>query len=1051
MLNRIIQWALNNRLFVAAGALLLFVYGVFVVLHLPVDVLPDLNRPTVTVLTEAPGLSPEEVEALVTLPIESLLNGATNVQRVRSFSGIGLSIVFVEFDWGSNIYIDRQLVSEKLQLAAEKIPKGITPVMGPISSIMGEIMLVGLSATETTPMEVRTYADWVIRPRLLAIPGVAQVINIGGGVKQYQVSVNPATLDTYKISLREVMEAAEKANINTTGGFLDKASQEYLIRNIGRLTTTDELESSVITYRKGNPIFLKQVAKVGFGPRVKRGDGSVNGSPAVIMSIQKQPGANTVELTKRIDKALEEIQRSLPPDVKAHKEIFRQANFIEAAIRNVEEALRDGAVIVAFVLFLFLLNFRTTFITLTAIPLSFIITFLFMKVTHMSINTMTLGGLAIAIGELVDDAIVDLENVFRRLKENVLKEKSENPLVVIFHASSEIRNSIVYATLTIMLVFLPFFFLSGVEGRLFQPIGVAYLVSLVASLLVSLTVTPVLCSYLLPNAPFMRKGVLTEEKKDSPFVQWLKKQDLRLLHWTLKHPWKVLTGALTLFLIAISLFPFMGKEFLPPFNEGTATINVLAIPGTSLVESNRLGAMAEKRLLEIPEITSTARRTGRAELDEHAEGVHYTEIEVVFKKSKRSKEKILHDIRDKLSQFPGTVLNIGQPISHRIDHLLSGIRAQIAVKIFGTDLSVLRAKAKEVEEVMRGIKGVVDLQIEKQVLIPQIVIRLKREEIARYGLQVGEVNELLETALNGKVVSEVLEQQRTFDVLVRLDEPWRNNLDAISKVLIDTPTGAKIPLNQVAEVREDFGPNVIARENVQRRIVVQCNTAGRDLGSVIQEMQKKIEKDVHLPEGYFITYGGQFESQQQASRLIFFLSFFTIILVFLLLYSHFKSARVALQVMSNLPVSTIGGVIAVFLTGGTLSIASLVGFVTVFGIASRNGIMMISHYLHLVKEEGENFDEKMIIRGSLERLVPVLMTAGTAALGLIPIALFGYGQTGKEILFPVATVILGGLISSTLLDMAVTPALFYKFGRPAAEKIIAEKEAKKHEKISIRN
>ena len=1040
MINRIIQWSLHNRLFVTAGALLLFIYGVFVVLHLPVDVLPDLNRPTVTVMAEAPGLSPEEVEALVTLPIESLLNGATNVQRVRSFSGVGLSIVFIEFDWGSNIYIDRQLVSEKLQLAAEKIPQGITPVMGPISSIMGEILLVGLSSESTPPIEVRTLAEWVIRPRLLSIPGVAQVISIGGGLKQYQVNIDPAKLKAYGISLKEATEAVGAANVNTTGGFLEKSSQEYLIRNVGRLTSIEELESSVVAFRKGTPVFLKQIASVGFGPQAKRGDGSVNGKPAVIMSIQKQPGANTVELTKRIDKALEEIQRSLPPDVKVHKEIFRQSNFIEAAITNVEEALRDGALIVAVVLFCFFLSFRTTFITLTAIPLSFIITFLFMKLTGMSINTMTLGGLAIALGELVDDAIVGLENVFRRLKENVLKEKPENSLIVVYHASSEIRNSIVYATMVIVLVFLPFFFLSGVEGRLFQPIGVAYIVSLVASLLVSLTVTPVLCSYLLPSAPFMRKEALTEEKKDSPLVRWLKKQDLKLLHWTLKHPWKILTGTLALFLIAVSLFPFMGKEFLPEFNEGSATINLLALPGTSLTESNKLGTVAEKRLLEIPEIASTARRTGRAELDEHAEGVHYSEIDVLFKKSKRPKEAVLHDIRDKLSQIPGTVLNIGQPISHRIDHLLSGIRAQVAVKIFGTDLSQLRARAAEVEQVMRGIKGVVDLQIEKQVLIPQILIRLKREEIARYGLSVGEVSELLETALNGKVVSEVLEQQRTFDVLVRLDEPWRNNLETISKVLIDTPTGAKIPISQVAEVREDLGPNVIARENVQRRIVIQCNTAGRDLGSIIQEMQKKIASQVHLPEGYFITYGGQFESQQQASRLILLLSLFTVVLVFLLLYSHFKYSRIALQVMVNLPVSTIGGVAAVFLAGGTLSVASLVGFVTVFGIASRNGIMMISHYLHLMKEEGENFDEKMIIRGSLERLVPVLMTAATAALGLIPIALFGHGQTGKEILFPVATVILGGLISSTLLDMAVTPALFLKFGKPAAEKILAERE-----------
>ncbi len=1033
MLNAIIKFSLKNRLFVVAGAALLLVYGIMVILRLPVDVFPDLNRPTVTIMTEAPGLAPEEVETLVTLPIEVTMNGAPGVQRVRSSSGIGLSIIWVEFDWGTDIYIDRQLVNERIQIARERLPEGVSPVMGPISSIMGEIMLISMASTDgtTPPMEIRTLADWVVRQRLLTIPGIAQVIPIGGGLKQYQVLVSPNKIAEYGLTLKDVEEAIREFSNNTTGGYVEVSNKEYLVRNLGRTANLEDLANSVIDYRNSVPILVKNVAKVQLGPQVKRGDASVNGAPAVILSVQKQPGANTLTLTRAIEKALDEMQASLPPDVKINKDIFKQANFIEAAIRNVEEALRDGAILVTIVLFLFLLNFRTTTITLTAIPLSFIITALVFKAFGLSINTMTLGGLAVAIGELVDDAIVDVENVFRRLKENHHLPNPRPYLRVIYDASSEIRNSIVFATILVVLVFIPLFSLSGIEGRLFAPLGISYVVSIIASLVVSLTVTPALCSYLLPKAKFM------EKEEESFVVRFLKRQDLKLLNFTLTHPGKVISVVAAMIFIAVILVPFMGREFLPPFNEGTATINVLSIPGTSLSESNRIGTIAERLLLTVPEVITTGRRTGRAELDEHAEGVHYSEIDVDFKRSKRSQAEVLGEVRAKLSQIPGVVLNIGQPISHRLDHLLSGIRAQVAVKLFGPDLDTLRGKASEIERVMGSIRGVVDLQIEKQVLIPQLKIRINRETAQKYGVKVGNLAEILETGFNGRIVSQVLEGQRTFDVLVRFDEPYRNDLEAFQNSLIDTPVGAKIPVREIAEVIDSTGPNLINHEDVQRRIVIQCNVADRDLGSVIREMQEKIAKEVPLSTGYFLTYGGQFESQQAATRMIGFLSLFSLAGMFLVLYSHFKSVPIVLQILINIPLAIIGSVAAIYLTDRTLSVASLVGFITLTGIASRNTIMMISHYIHLMKHEGEQFDKKMIIRGSLERLVPVLMTALTAGLALIPLVL-AKGQPGKEILYPVACVILGGLMSSTILDMAVTPAIFFKFGKKSAERLLHE-------------
>lgn len=1035
MLNKIIQFSLKNRMLVVAGAALALVYGVMVILKLPVDVLPDLNRPTVTILTEAEGLAPEEVEALVTLPMETVMNGASGVQRVRSFSSAGLSIIFVEFEWGTDIYTDRQIVAEKLQVARAKLPERIQPVMGPISSIMGQIMLIGMTADSTSAMELRTLADWVVRQRLLTIPGVAQVIPIGGEVKQYQVLIDPFKLKVNNISLREVEEAMAQSNTNTTGGFTFSANQEYLIRNIGRTTSIEEIANSIVGYRQGTPILLKQIGTVKLGPPIKRGDGGMDAKPAVILGIEKQPHANTVQLTEQIEKALAEIQQSLPPDVKINTEVFKQKNFIVAAITNVEHALRDGAILVTIILFIFLLNFRTTAITLTAIPLSLIITAFVFKWFDISINTMTLGGLAVAIGELVDDAIVDVENVFRRLRENRNSPNPKPALQVVFSASSEIRNSIVFATIIVILVFIPLFSLSGIEGKIFAPLGIAYITSIAASLLVSLTVTPALCSHLLPKAKIMQHG------EDGFFVRWLKKQDRRLLDVTLSHPNKVMGIAGGMFLVAVLAIPFMGTEFLPPFNEGSLTINILSVPGTSLAESNRIGTISETLIKNVPEALTIGRRTGRGELDEHAEGVHYTEIEVELKESDRSREEILNDIRRQLGQIPGVVLNIGQPISHRLDHLLSGVRAQIAVKIFGTDLDELRKRADEVEKEMAMVPGVVDLQIEKQVLIPQMRIKIKRDEAVKYGLKVGEIAEALETSFNGKVVGQVLEEQRTFDMVVRYADAYRSKPDALNLALIDAPTGVKIPLSAIAEIIDDKGPNIINRENVQRRIVIQANVSGRDLGTVVTEIQAGVAKNVKLPQGYFITYGGQFESQQEATRLIGILSLFSLAAMFLVLYAHFKSARVVIQILLNIPLALIGSVIAVYLTGGVMSVATLVGFITLTGIASRNGIMMISHYIHLVEFEGEHFDKQMIIRGSLERLVPVLMTALVAGLALIPLVL-AKGEPGKEILYPVATVIIGGLMSSTLLDMAVTPAVFWKFGRPAVEKFLKAREEK---------
>ena len=1065
-MNAIIKWALQNRLIVVAIAALLLVWGAYVALNLPVDVFPDLNKPTITILTEAEGLAPEEVETQVSFPIETVMNGLPGVERVRSQSGIGLSIVYVEFGWGTDIYRNRQLVAEKITEAREQLPEGISPFLAPISSIMGEIMLISVSSKDgkTDPLDVRTLADWTIRPRLLTIAGVSQVIPIGGGVKQYQALVSPEKLKQFNVTIEEVTTALEKSNTNSTGGFVDAQSQEYLVRNLGRFYTIDELKQTVVVYRNNTAIRLGDVANVEFGARIKRGDAGANGKPAVIMSVQKQPGASTIELTEKVDQAMKELQTTLPSDIEINTNLFRQSNFIEASIGNVIVALRDGAILVAIILFLFLLNFRTTAITLTAIPLSFVVTFLVLWAFGISINTMTLGGLAVAIGELVDDAIVDIENIFRRLRENRYLPSPRPPLEVIYNASLEIRSSIVYATIIVALVFLPLFLLTGVEGRLLAPLGLAYITSLVASLFVSLTITPVLASYLLPQL-FRGKQTLvsrwfgklkskftgnenpeTSEPKDhteedSFVVRFLKKYDEKLLHWTLRHPYRIMVGAAVLFFLTMATLPFVGTAFLPDFNEGTLTVNVQAQPGTSLTESNRIGQISEKLILEVPEVVSTGRRTGRAELDEHAEGVHYTEIDVDLKESEREREQILADIREKLAVVPGVSVNVGQPISHRLDHLQSGVRAQIAVKLFGDDLSVLRSKAEELRNVMQTVEGATDVQIEKQVLIPQVRFNIDRARAAQYGLSPGEITETLETALNGRRVSEAIEGARRYDVVVRFDDASRNSLDALRGTTIDTPQGTQIPISAVADIEQIPGPNQILRENTKRRIVVSANTGGRDLGSVVGDMQERVAAQVNLPPGYFVEFGGQFQASQEATRTLSVLSLFSLAAIFFLLLKALGDWRVALQVMINIPLALIGAVIAMLITGGVFSIATLVGFISLVGITSRNGIMMISHYLHLMREEGEGFTEQMIIRGSLERLVPVLMTALTAGLSLIPFILAA-DAPGKEILHPLAVVVLGGILTSTLLDQIVTPAVFYKFGKPSAERIIAEREGR---------
>lgn len=1030
MLNAIIKLSLRYRTITIALALAITVYGSYELYHLPIDVFPDLNRPRVTVMTECPGLAPEEVETLVTFPLESSLNGATGVQAVRSSSGVGLSVIYVEFAWGTDIYVDRQVVAEKLALAADRLPEGVKPQMAPIASIMGQVLQVGIysEGNKTDPIEVRTLADWVVRQRLLTIPGVAQVITMGGGRKQFQVLANPDEMLKYGVTLQDVEQAVAGSNANATGGYLDEGGNELLVRSMGRIRDLRELEKVVVKATKDRPVLLSQVARVREAAQVKRGDAALNGSPAVMIIVSKQPGADTRLMTTNVIKALEELKPSLPPDIRINSEVYQQKEFIDLSIENVVVALRDGGILVVIVLFLFLLNFRTTFITLTAIPLSIVVTGLVFKWFGMSINTMTLGGLAVAIGELVDDAIVDVENIFRRLRENKHSPNPKTPLRVVYEASSEVRNSIVFSTILVVLVFVPLFALGGMEGRLFTPLGVAYIVSIIASLFVSLTVTPVLSYWLLPNAKFMKHeqdGFLLR------FLKWIAGFAIRI---SVRHPWPILTTVAVAVAISVFTVTRLGRDFLPPFNEGSVQVNVLLLPGTSLATSNRIAGMVDERIGKIKGVVAFGRRTGRAELDEHAEGVNVSEIIISFDPhSGRSREEILAEIREELTQVPGAVISAEQPLAHLISHMLSGVKAQVGIKLYGDDLDVLRAKANEMKSAIEGVPGVKDLMVEQQIEIPQLQIQLDRDQLARYGMNSGYVNEFIETAMNGRTVSEIVLGQRKFDLVVRLDDQYRQDPIKLRRLSLNLPGGGRVPLDQVASIQRGSGPNTINRENVRRRIIIQCNTAGRDLNSVVTDIQKRLEPiQASLPTGYFIEYGGQFESARNATRMIGLLSLISLAAMFLALYTLFHSTNLALQVLSALPMASIGAVAALVITGQSLTVASMVGFISLSGIASRNGILLIAHYLHLVKYEGEQFTPAMIERAGKERLAPMLMTALTAGIALIPLVLAA-GQPGKEILYPVATVILGGLISSTLLDFFVHPALFWVFGRKDAE------------------
>jgi CzcA family heavy metal efflux pump len=1024
MLDRVIRWSIANRLLVLAAAAVLLVAGTITAVRMPVDVFPDLTAPTVTILTEAHGMAPEEVETLVTFPVETAVNGATGVRRVRSSTTQGISIVWVEFDWGTDIFRARQIVGEKLQLVGASLPEGTgPPVLAPITSIMGEIMLVAVTGQDVSPMDMRSVADWTVRRRLLAVPGVAQVIPLGGEVRQYQVLVDPDRLAAFDVTLGEVLEAAGGSNLNASGGVFMDRGQEYLIRGTGRVQDLDDIAATVVAVRSATPITLGDVAEVRIGPGTRLGEGSANAGRAVILTVQKQPDTNTLELTERIDAELTAIEEALPPGMEINRGIFRQSTFIEAAVDNVVEALRDGAILVVLILFLFLWSARTTFISVLAIPLSLVVAIFALQLLGITINTMTLGGMAIAIGALVDDAVIDVENVFRRLRLNRhLPTDRRRPMAeVVFQASKEIRASIVIATLIISVVFVPLFFLSGIEGRMLRPLGISYIVSILASLVVALTVTPALSTYLLPRAKAM------ETERESWISRRLKKSYAPTLDWVVARPGPVVAGAALLTAAALAALPFLGRAFLPEFQEGTLVVSALTVPGTSLDESDRLGRRIEEILLSHDAVVETARRTGRAELDEHAQGVNAAEIDVRLDLQGFDYGTVLAELRAAVTAVPGTQVTIGQPIGHRIDHMLSGTRASIAVKVFGPDLYELRRLGSEVESLVAGVEGTVDVATEQQADVPQVRVTMDREAMARFGVTPAHLAEAIDVAFSGEAVSQVLEEQRAFDLVVRLAPRHRGSMEAVREARINTPVGSQVPLGALADVRFDLGPNGISREDVQRLLVVQANVAGRDVGSVVEDIRDAVATSVVLPTGYYVEYGGQFESAGEATRTIGLLSLLSLAAIFLLLFMEFGSVRQALLVMVNLPLALVGGVFAVFLTGGILNVASLVGFITLFGIAVRNGILMVSHYNHLLDEEGEDL-RGAVIRGSMERLNPVMMTALTAGLALLPLALAG-GEPGNEIQSPLAIVVLGGLLTSLALNMVVVPALYIRWGR----------------------
>ena len=1035
MLNRLIRFSLHHRPIVLMASLLLLVFGWQTVINLPVEVLPDMTKPTVTILTECPGLAPEEVETLVTQPLESAVQGVGGLDRLRSNSDVGLSLVFAEFGWGTDIYRARQLVQERVQSVLGTLPKDAVPGMTPVSSLMGEILLVGLRCQKKpdepgyiAPMDLRTLADWTIKRRLQSIGGVAEVLTIGGGVKQIQVQPDPNRLAAHSVTFKELEAAVTNASGNATSGYLQAGPKEIMVRNLGMSTNLEDIGRTVIKTVGDRPVLVRDVAKIEYAVQIMRGDASVNGTMGVVLSLDKAPGFDTLKLTAQVEKALDELKPTLPPGVSVEL-MFRQGDFISHAIGNLKEAIRDGAIMVTIVLFLFLLNFRTTAITLTAMPLSFAITVLTFKWFGISVNSMTLGGLAVAIGMVVDDAIVDVENVYRRLRENATLPRPHPRIEVIARASGEVRNSILYATLIIVLVFLPLLGLEGLEGRLFAPIAIATIVSMAASFVVSLTVIPVLCSLLLRPKEGKAHG-------DGFFVRLMKgvfrHTSLRL---SLGAPHLVLAVVGMLLVAALMLYPMMGKEFLPTFNEGSATISFANAPGTSLQQSNDIGEIGVRLLQSIPEVKSVGRRAGRAERDDHVMPVSVNEFDVEFHENGRPRAEVFKVIRDKLRSVPGTFVNVGQPIGHRLSHMLSGVSAKIAVKIFGPDLEVLREKGAQVRDIARAIPGLTDVNLEAQVPIPQLKIEVNRERALAYGVQPGAINEQVSALLGGRTLTELREGQRTVDLVLRLPQEWRDSTDKLGDLLIETGGAQRIPLRLVADIRESKGPNVISRENTQRRIVIGANTSERDLGSLVQRWQREVMEKVKLPQGYYVSFEGEFQAQQEAAKRIAFYSVLVLGVIAMLLYGYFRTPVFAIQVLCDIPLALMGSLALTWLLINNISIATLVGFIAVAGVAARNSIMLISHYLHLMHHEGENFTPQMIIRGTLERLVPVLMTALSAGIALIPLVLAAH-EPGKEILHPVAVVICGGLVTSTLFGLAVTPAVFWLVGRKASETAI---------------
>ena len=1024
MLNKIIQYSLHNRLLVMIAALALLIWGSITARNMEVDVFPDLNAPTVVVMTEAQGMAPEEVERLVTFPIETAVNGATDVRRVRSSSTTGFSVVWVEFEWGTNIYTARQIVSEKLATLGDALPNNVgQPTLGPQSSILGEMMIIGMTADTTSLQDLRTMADWTIRPRLLSTGGVAQVAVIGGDIKEYQILLDPARMKHYNISLQEILPVVENMNQNATGGILYEYGNEYIVQGVMATTRVEELGKAVIKTINDLPITLDDISSVKIGAKTpKLGLASEKGKPAVLITVTKQPGSNTLELTDKLDASLQDLQKTLPGDVQISTDIFRQSRFIESSIDNIQKALFEGAVFVIVVLFFFLMNFRTTLISLVALPLSILMAILVLHALGLTINTMSLGGLAIAIGSLVDDAIVDVENVYKRLRENRLKPREDQRpvLEIVFEGSKEVRMPILNSTLIIVACFLPLFFLSGMEGRMLIPLGIAFVVALFASTVIALTLTPVLCSYLLTTP----KALQQSEKE--PFVaRSLKKVYRKALNWGLHYKKTIIGTAGGLLILTLILMFQLGRSFLPPFNEGSLTINVSTMPGISLEESDKMGLLAEQMLMEFPEIQTVARKTGRAELDEHALGVNTSEIEAPFELKDRDRDEFLAAVRSKLGSIKGANIEIGQPISHRIDAMLSGTQANIAIKLFGPDLNKLFQLGSQIKNSVQEIEGIADLTLEQQIERPQLQILPKRDMLAKYGISLPEFSEFINVALSGKVVSQVNEGGKVFDLTVKVDDEDRSTMEQIGELTLDA-NGRKVPLSYVAEILPLSGPNTISRENVQRKIVVSANVAGRDLKGVVNDIRETIDQEISLPEGYHVEYGGQFESEAAASRTLFLTSLISILLIFLILYHEFRSVPLSGIIMLNLPLSIIGGVIAIWFTSGVISIPAIIGFISLFGIATRNGILLVSHYNQL-QSEGLGLTES-IIQGSLDRLNPILMTALTSALALIPLAIGG-ALPGNEIQSPMAQVILGGLLSSTLLNGFVVPVVYYLLKR----------------------